>query len=110
LHLSLLSQANLNTFTLSAPLELPKKDVLRGRILREQGRLEEVEGEEEAVGRRGGNNPVTGEALRAISMAISTLLLLSSSFGLLEDVCGLGGYSDVVPIFLSLSYVVLVDE
>jgi hypothetical protein len=81
LHLSLLSQANLNTFTLSAPLELPKKDVLRGRILREQGRLEEVEGEEEAVGRRGGNNPVTGEALRAISMAISTLLLLSSSFG-----------------------------
>ncbi|CAH8256991.1 unnamed protein product [Arabidopsis lyrata] len=51
-------------------LELPKKDGLRGRTLSEQGRLE-VEGEEEAVGRRGGNNPAAGEALRAISMAIS---------------------------------------
>ena len=36
----------------------------RGSTLRLQGRLEV-----EAVGRRGGNNPATGEALRAISMA-----------------------------------------
>lgn len=44
--------------------EFPKKEVRRGSTRRVQGRLEV-----EAVGRRGGNNPAIGEALRAISMA-----------------------------------------